>query len=75
MANGYRKPIASSTKSRASQKLGRIFVDPSGPKQTPSLLGKKYVMVVKNNFARHAWVYFLKYKSDTADDFEKLFGC
>ena len=36
MAKGYRKPIASSTKSRASKKLGRVFTDLSGPKQTPS---------------------------------------
>ena len=38
MAKGYRKPIPSSTKSRASDKLGRVFVDLSGPKRTPSLL-------------------------------------
>ena len=36
-AKGYRKSIPSSTKSRASEKLGRVFVDLSGPKRTPSL--------------------------------------
>ena len=30
MAEGYRKPIASSTKSRATEKLERVFVDLSG---------------------------------------------
>ena len=72
MAKGYRKPIASSAKSRASKNPGRIFVDLSGPKQTPSLLGKRYVMIVKDDFTRYAWIYFLKQKSNTADAFKKF---
>ena len=45
-------PIANSTKSHASQKLGRGFVDLSGPRRTPPLLGKKYVMMVKDDFTQ-----------------------
>ena len=67
-----RKPIPSSTKSRAPEKLGRVFVYLSGPKRTPSLLGKRYVMLVKDDFSRYAWVYFLKHKSDAADAFRKF---
>ena len=52
MAKGYRKPIPSSTKSRAPEKLGRVFVDLRAPKRTPSLLGKRYVMLVKDDFYR-----------------------
>ncbi|CAN0208252.1 unnamed protein product, partial [Laminaria digitata] len=72
VAKGYRKPITSSTKTRASKKLGRLFVDLSGPKRTPSLLGKRCVMLVKYDYSRHAWVYFLKNKSDAADAFRKF---
>ncbi|CAM9287200.1 unnamed protein product, partial [Laminaria digitata] len=72
MAKGYRKPIPSSTKTRASKKLGRLFVDLSGPKRIPSLLGKRYVMLVKDDCSRHAWVYFLKNKSDAANAFRKF---
>ncbi|CAN0295766.1 unnamed protein product, partial [Laminaria digitata] len=72
MAKGYRKPVPSSTKTRASKKLGRLFVDLSGSKRTPSLLGKRYVMLVKDDYSRHAWVYFLKNKSDAADAFRKF---
>ncbi|CAN0386005.1 unnamed protein product, partial [Laminaria digitata] len=72
MAKGSRKPIPSSTKTRASKKLGRLFVDLSGPNRTLSLLGKRYVMLVKDDYSRHAWVYFLKNKSDAADAFRKL---
>ena len=71
MAKGYRKPIPSSPTSRAPDKLGRVFFDLSGPKRTPSLLGKRYVMLVKDDFSRYAWVYFLKHKSDAADAFRK----
>ena len=72
MAKGYRKPIGNSTKSRATEKLGRVFVDVSGPKTTHSLLGKKYVMIMKDDFTRYSWVYFLERKSDASDTFRKL---
>ena len=72
MAKGYRKPIANCTKSRATEKLGRVFVDLSGPKTTHSLLGNKYVMIVKDDFTRYSWVYFLGRKSDAADAFRKF---
>ena len=68
MAKGYRN----STKSRATEKLGRVFVDVSGPKSTHSLLGKKYIMLVNKNFTRYLWVYFLERKSDAADAFRKF---
>ena len=47
-------------------------MDLSGPKSIPSLLGKKYVMIVKDDFTRYAWVYFLERKSDAADAFRKF---
>ena len=54
MAKEYRKSIANSTKSRATKKLGRVFVDLSGPKSIPSLLGKKYINLVKDDFTWYA---------------------
>ena len=72
MAQGYRKPIPSSAKLRAPEKLGRVFVDLSGPKRTSSLLGKRYIMLVKDDFSRYAWVYFLKHISEAAGAFRKV---
>ena len=71
MAKGYRTPIANSTKSRATQKLGRVFVDLSGPKSVNSLPGKRYVMIVKDDYTRYSWIYFHERKSDAADAFEE----
>ena len=67
MTKGYRKPIPNSTKLRVTEKLGRVFVDLSGPKRTSSLSGAWYVMLVKDDYFRHAWVYFLKHKSDSGE--------
>ena len=72
VAKGYRKSIANSTKLRAPEKLERVFVDRSGPRSTHSLLGKKYVMIVKDAFTRYSWVYFLECKSNAADAFSKV---
>lgn len=41
---------------RATEKLGRVFVGLSGPKGTRSLLGKRYVIIVKDYFTRYSWV-------------------
>ena len=71
-SKGHPKPIADSTKSRATEKLGRVLVDLSGPKSSHSLLGKKYVMIVKADFTRYSWVHFLERKSNAADAFRKF---
>ena len=71
VAKGYRKPIPNTIKSRATEKLGRVFVDLSGPERTPSLTSARYVMLVKDDYSRHAWVYFLKHYSDSGDAFRK----
>ena len=72
MAKGYRKTIPNSTKLRATEKLGRRFVDLSGPKRTPSLSCVRYVMPAKDDHSRHSWVYFLKLKSDSGNAFRKF---
>ena len=72
MAKGHRKPIPNSTNIRATEKLGRVVVDLSGPKITLSLPGVRYVMLVNDDYSRHAWVYFLKHKSNSGDVFRKF---
>ena len=72
MAKGYRKPIPNCTKLRGTKKLGRVFVDLSGPKRTFSLSGARYVMLMKDYYSFHVWMYFLKHKSDSGDAFRKF---
>ena len=72
MAKAFLQPIPSSTKSRPSDKLRRVFDDLSGRKTAPSLLGRKYIILVKDDLSRYAWVYFLKHKSESAVAFRKF---
>lgn len=57
MVKGFRKLIGGTTNTRAWKKLGTGFVDLSGPKE-PSMIGKRYVKVVNDDFSRYAWVIF-----------------
>ena len=54
VAKACLKPIPCSTKSRASENLGRVSFDVIGPKRTLALLGKRYILLVKNDFSRYA---------------------
>ena len=43
-----------------------------GPTRTESLGGKRYIMVVVDDFTRYTWVIFLRSKSDTLEYIEAL---
>ena len=72
MAKGLRKPIARSTHTRAVKKLERVFVDLSGKMPVPSIGGKRYTLLVRDDHTRFTRVYFLKQKSDAASAFESF---
>ena len=72
MAKGCRTPIPNSAKLRTTEKLAIVYVYLSGPKRTPSLSGARYVILVKDDYYRRAWVSFLKLKSDSGNAFRKL---
>ena len=70
MAKGLRKPIARSTHTRAAKKLQRIFADLSGPMTVQSIGGKRFTLIVRNDYTRSTRVYFLRHESDAASAFE-----
>ena len=72
MAKGYRTSIANSAKSRATETLERVFVDLNGHESSHSLLGKKYTMIVKDDFTLYSWVHVLDRKPDAAEAFRKF---
>lgn len=71
MAKGFWKPISSRTNTRSDRKLRRVVIDLGVPESVPSLTGKKYVMIVKDDFSRFSWLYFLETKSG-AEQFKKI---
>ena len=52
MAKGLRKPIARSTHTRATKKLQRVFVDLSGSMTVQSTGGKRYTLIVRDDYTR-----------------------
>ena len=47
-------------------------MDLMGPTRTKSLGGKRYIMVVVDDFTRYTWVILLRSKSDTLEHIETL---
>ena len=61
--------VPSKTDNRAAKRLSRVFVDLGGKKHVTSVGGSKYPMIVRDNYSRFAWMYFVPHKSDAADAF------
>ena len=47
-------------------------MDLMGPTRIESMGGKRYIMVVVDDFSRYSWVEFLREKSEAFDKMEKL---
>ena len=47
------------------------FVDLSGPKVVKSHWGKRYTLIMRDDFSRYTWVYFFRHKSDAAGTFKQ----
>ena len=47
-------------------------MDLMGPIRTKSMGGKRYIMVVVDDFSRYSWVEFLREKSEAYDKMERL---
>ena len=56
-----------------SRPLELLHLDLMGPTRTESLGGKRYIMVVVDDFTRYTWVILLRSKSDTLEHIETLF--
>ena len=55
-----------------SRPLELLHLDLIGPTRTESLSGKRYIMVVVDDFTRYTWVILLKTKSNALEHIEAL---
>ena len=55
-----------------SKVLELLHMDLMGPMQVESIGGKRYVLVVVDDFSRFTWVNFIREKSDIFDVFKAL---
>jgi len=60
------------SKWRASNKLELIHGDLCGPITPTSHSGKRYLLVLVNDFSRKTWIYFLAYKSEAFETFKNF---
>ena len=52
--------------------LQLLHMDLFGPTRTQSIGGKKYCLVIVDDFTRFTWVFFLAHKSETFSYFSKF---
>ena len=72
VAKDLHRGIKQSTHTRADKKLGRVFVDLSGPKAVKSGGRNRYTLIGRDDFSRYTWVYFMRHKSDAAETFKQF---
>ncbi|GJS13540.1 putative ribonuclease H-like domain-containing protein [Tanacetum coccineum] len=48
-------------------KLELLHIDLCGPMRVASINGKKYILVIVDNYSRYTWVYFLRTKDEAPD--------
>ena len=64
MKKALHKPNAEQGSSRP---LSLLHMDLCGPMQVQSLAGKKYVLVIVDDYSRYTWVFFLRSKDETLE--------
>ncbi|GJW71514.1 retrovirus-related pol polyprotein from transposon TNT 1-94 [Tanacetum coccineum] len=53
-------------------KLELLHMDLCGPMRVASINGKKYILVIVDDFSRYTWVYFLRSKDETPEIIKKF---
>lgn len=53
--------------------LELLHMDLAGPTKTESLGGKKYFVLVVNDFSRYTWVAFLREKFEAFNEFLNIY--
>lgn len=57
---------------RATTCLELVHADLCGPMKMESLGGSRYFLMFTDDYSRFSWVYFLKFKSETFENFKKF---
>lgn len=55
----------------AKKKLGRVFVCLSGPKSKPQMEGKRYTMIIRDDFTRFTWLKVIRETDSAAEALKK----
>lgn len=67
LTKSVRKQSQEEPANMATKPLERVFIDTWGPYKHRSLSGKRFMLVIVDEFSRMSWVYFMAHKSDVLD--------
>ncbi|GKE54208.1 retrovirus-related pol polyprotein from transposon TNT 1-94 [Tanacetum coccineum] len=75
LGKAKRKSFHTKTTPSSKRRLQLLHMDLCGPMRVESINGKKYVLVIVDDYSRYTWTYFLKSKDETPEvliDFLRL---
>ncbi|GKC57767.1 retrovirus-related pol polyprotein from transposon TNT 1-94, partial [Tanacetum coccineum] len=75
LGKAKRKSFHTKTTPSSKRRLQLLHMDLCGPMRVESINGKKYVIVIVNDYSRYTWTHFLRSKDETPDvliDFLRL---
>nr|GEV83664.1 retrovirus-related Pol polyprotein from transposon TNT 1-94 [Tanacetum cinerariifolium] len=75
LGKAKRKSFQTKTTPSSKRRLQLLHMDLCGPMRVPSINGKKYVLVIVDDYSRYTWTYFLRSKDETPEvliDFLRL---
>ncbi|GJT22147.1 putative ribonuclease H-like domain-containing protein [Tanacetum coccineum] len=75
LGKAKRKSFHTKTTLSSKRRLQLLHMDLCGPMRVESINGKKYVLVIIDDYSRYTWTHFLRSKDETLDvliDFLKL---
>ncbi|GKF01783.1 retrovirus-related pol polyprotein from transposon TNT 1-94 [Tanacetum coccineum] len=76
LGKAKRKSFQTKTTPSSKRRLQLLHMDLCGPMQVESINGKKYVLVIVDDYSKYTWTHFLRSKDETPEvliDFLKLF--
>ncbi|GJT75863.1 retrovirus-related pol polyprotein from transposon TNT 1-94 [Tanacetum coccineum] len=65
LGKAKRKSFHSKTTPSSKRRLQLLHMDLCGPMRVESINGKKYVLVIVDDFSRYTWTHFLRSKDET----------
>nr|GEZ20574.1 hypothetical protein [Tanacetum cinerariifolium] len=67
LGKAKRKSFQSKTTPSSKRRLQLLHMDLCGPMRVESINGKKYVLVIVDDYSRYTWTYFLRSKDETPE--------
>ncbi|GJV38414.1 retrovirus-related pol polyprotein from transposon TNT 1-94 [Tanacetum coccineum] len=72
VSKAKRSSFKSKTVPSSKGRLNLLHMDLCGPMRVASINGKKYILVIVDDYSRYTWTLFLRSKDETPDRFKRL---